>query len=93
MTNKYARSEIFYDKAKEVLALSWSLFNSELWRARSEMEEYLTKNFNLKMISPYDKAFESIIGQSWTKEEAEELIRLVRIGMVPESELQSESKI
>jgi hypothetical protein len=36
------------EHAKEILALAWSLFNSELRYARHEMVAYLEKHFELK---------------------------------------------
>jgi hypothetical protein len=33
--------------------------------------------------SPYDKAFDALIGQSWSTEEAAELILLIKMGERP----------
>jgi hypothetical protein len=44
------------EHVKNILAIAWAAFNTPLWYARQEMQEYLEKHFELKKTTTYDTA-------------------------------------
>jgi hypothetical protein len=51
------------EHVKNILALAWASFDTPLWHARKEMQEYLEKHFELKKVATAADAAEGWNGR------------------------------